>query len=70
MSGNEIQLPDSAASRRHARVEFDGQNCTVTDLNSMLNKFTQMQQMMKKFGKLQRMMARMGGGVPGMLRGW
>ena len=38
-------------------------------LNTMLNKFTQMQQMMKKLGKFQKMMGRMGGGgLPGMLR--
>ena len=41
---------------------------SVTELNTMLNKFGQMQQMMKKMGKLQKMMARMGGGLPGMLR--
>jgi len=41
---------------------------SVTELNTMLNKFGQMQQMMKKMGKFQRMMAKMGGGLPGMLR--
>jgi signal recognition particle subunit SRP54 len=41
---------------------------SVTELNTMLNKFGQMQQMMKKMGKLQKMMAKMGGGLPGMLR--
>ena len=41
---------------------------SVTELNTMLNKFGQMQQMMKKMGKFQKMMARMGGGLPGMLR--
>ena len=41
---------------------------TVTEVNGLLNKFTQMQQMMKKFGKMQRMMAKMGGGAPGLLR--
>ena len=45
-----------------------GSGVTVTEVNSMLNKFNQMQQMMKKFGKFQRMMAKMGGGLPGMLR--
>jgi len=41
---------------------------SVTELNTMLNKFGQMQQMMKKMDKFQRMMAKMGGGLPGMLR--
>jgi signal recognition particle GTPase len=41
---------------------------SVTELNTMLNKFGQMQQMMKKMGKFQKMMAKMGGGLPGMLR--
>ena len=40
---------------------------TVTELNTMLNKFGQMQQMMKKMGKFQKMMGKMGGGLPGML---
>jgi outer membrane receptor for Fe3+-dicitrate len=44
-----------------------GSGVSVTELNTMLNKFTQMQQMMKKMGKFQKMMARMGGGMPGML---
>jgi signal recognition particle GTPase len=39
----------------------------VTEINTMLNKFSQMQQMMKKMGKFQKMMAKMGGGLPGML---
>jgi signal recognition particle GTPase len=41
---------------------------SVTELNTMLNKFGQMQQMMKKMGKFSKMMAKMGGGLPGMLR--
>ena len=32
--GNDIQLSDRAASRHHARIVFDGQTCTVTDLDS------------------------------------
>ncbi|HXR47734.1 MAG TPA: hypothetical protein VN784_09860 [Candidatus Limnocylindrales bacterium] len=45
-----------------------GSGVSVTELNTMLNKFGQMQQMMKKMDKFQRMMAKMGGGLPGMLR--
>jgi signal recognition particle GTPase len=41
---------------------------TVSDLNTMLNKFGQMQQMMKKMGKFQKMMMKSGGGMPGMFR--
>jgi signal recognition particle GTPase len=41
---------------------------TVTELNTMLNKFFQMQTMMKKMGKMSKMMAKMGGAVPGMFR--
>ena len=35
-----------------------GSGVSVTELNTMLNKFAQMQQMMKKMGKFQKMMAR------------
>ena len=45
-----------------------GSGVTVTELNTMLNKFGQMQQMMKKMGKFQKMMARMGGGAAGLMR--
>ena len=44
-----------------------GSGVTVTELNTMMNKFGQMQQMMKKMGKFQKMMGKMGGGLPGML---
>jgi signal recognition particle GTPase len=40
---------------------------TVTELNTMMNKFGQMQQMMKKMGRFQKLMGKMGGGLPGML---
>jgi len=33
-AANDVQLADTAASRHHARVVFDGQTVTVTDLNS------------------------------------
>ena len=54
------------ASRR--RRIAAGSGVSVTELNTMLNKFFQMQQMMKKMGKMQKMMAKMGGALPGMLR--
>jgi signal recognition particle subunit SRP54 len=54
------------ASRR--RRIAAGSGVTVTELNTMLNKFMQMQAMMKKMGKFQKMMGKMGGGLPGMFR--
>jgi signal recognition particle subunit SRP54 len=54
------------ASRR--RRIAAGSGVTVTELNTMLNKFFQMQTMMKKMGKMSKMMAKMGGAVPGMFR--
>jgi serine/threonine protein kinase len=33
-AGNDLHLPDPRISRHHARIEFDGQACTVADLNS------------------------------------
>jgi signal recognition particle subunit SRP54 len=53
------------ASRR--RRIAAGSGVTVTELNTMLNKFFQMQQMMKKMPKMMKMMSRMGGGLPGMM---
>ena len=54
------------ASRR--RRIAAGSGVTVTELNTMLNKFFQMQTMMKKMGKMSKMMAKMGGAMPGMFR--
>src|SRR5882672_2735415 len=45
-----------------------GSGVSVTQLNTMLNKFSEMQQMMKKMPKIQRMLAKMGGGTAKMLR--
>lgn len=47
------------ASRR--RRIAAGSGVTVTELNTMLNKFFQMQTMMKKMGKMSKMMGKMGG---------
>ncbi len=44
-----------------------GSGVQVSEVNNLLNRFSQMQQMMKKMGKFQKMMARMGGALPGML---
>ncbi len=67
MTPKERKNPPILNASRRRRIAA-GSGVTVTELNTMLNKFFQMQQMMKKMGKFQRMMSRMGGGLPGMLR--
>jgi signal recognition particle subunit SRP54 len=54
-------------AKRRQRIA-KGSGVSVTELNTMLNKFGQMQQMMKKMGKFQKMMSKMGGGASGLLR--
>ena len=66
MTPKERRQPQILNAKRRIRVA-KGSGVTVTELNTMMNKFAQMQQMMKKMGKFQKMMARMGGGLPGML---
>jgi signal recognition particle subunit SRP54 len=65
MTPRERRNPHILNAKRRQRIA-KGSGVTVTQLNTMLNKFSQMQQMMKKMGKFQRMMAKMGGGA-GML---
>jgi signal recognition particle subunit SRP54 len=67
MTPKERKSPQILNAKRRLRVA-KGSGLTVTELNTMLNKFGQMQQMMKKMGKFSKMMARMGGGMPGMMR--
>jgi signal recognition particle subunit SRP54 len=67
MTPQERRNPHILNARRRQRIA-KGSGVTVTELNTMLNKFAQMQQMMKKMGKFQKMMARMGGGAAGFLR--
>ena len=66
MTRKERLTPQILNAGRRRRIAA-GSGVTVTELNTMLNKFFQMQQMMKKMGKFQKMMARMGGGLPGMM---
>ena len=66
MTHQERRNPHILNARRRQRIAR-GSGVTVTELNTMLNRFAQMQQMMKKMGKFQRMMARMGGGTAGLL---
>jgi signal recognition particle subunit SRP54 len=67
MTPKERLNPAILNAKRRVRIA-KGSGVSVTELNTMLNKFGQMQQMMRKMGKFQKMMARMGGGLPGMLR--
>jgi len=67
MTPKERSSPQILNAKRRIRIA-KGSGVTVTEVNTMLNKFAQMQQMMKKMGKFQKMMSRMGGAVPGMLR--
>ena len=66
MTLKERRTPQILNAGRRRRIAA-GSGVSVTELNTMLNKFFQMQQMMKKMGKFQKMMTRMGGGLPGML---
>jgi len=65
MTPQERRSPQILNAKRRQRIA-KGSGVTVTELNTLLNKFGQMQQMMKKMGKFSKMMARMGGGMPGM----
>jgi len=65
MTPKERKSPQILNAKRRQRIA-KGSGVTVTELNTMLNKFGQMQQMMKKMGKMSKMMSRMGGGMPGM----
>ncbi|MFO1478511.1 MAG: signal recognition particle protein [Verrucomicrobiota bacterium] len=65
MTLKERKNPQLLNAKRRQRIA-KGSGTTVTELNTMLNKFGQMQQMMKKMGKFSKMLSRMGGGLPGM----
>ncbi len=60
MTPQERRSPQILNARRRQRIA-KGSGVSVTELNTLLNRFSQMQQMMKKMGKFQRMMAKMGG---------
>jgi signal recognition particle subunit SRP54 len=64
MTPKERATPAILNAKRRIRIA-KGSGVSVTELNTMLNKFGQMQQMMKKMGKFQKMMGKMGG-MPGM----
>src|SRR5437762_3845379 len=64
MTFQERRTPQILNARRRQRIA-KGSGVSVAELNTLLNRFSEMQQMMKKMGKFQRMMAKMGG-APGM----
>lgn len=65
MTNKERSTPQILNARRRQRIA-KGSGTSVTEVNNLLNRFSQMQQMMKKMGKFQKMMAKMGGGIPGL----
>ncbi|MFN0066264.1 MAG: signal recognition particle protein [Limisphaerales bacterium] len=68
MTAQERRSPQILNAKRRQRIAR-GSGTSVTEVNSLLNRFAQMQQMMKKMGKMQKMLAKMGGGgmgLPGM----
>ncbi len=65
MTPQERRRPQILNAKRRIRIA-KGSGVSVTEINTMLNKFTQMQQMMKKMGKMSKLMGKMGGGMPGM----
>src|SRR2546427_7072430 len=67
MTPQERRTPQILNARRRQRIA-KGSGVSVTELNTLLNRFNQMQEMMKKMGKFQRMMAKMGGPKPGQFR--
>src|SRR5437667_8059489 len=67
MTPKERRNPQLLNARRRQRIA-KGSGVSVTELNTLLNRFNQMQQMMKKMGKFQRMMAKMGGPKPEQFR--
>ncbi len=66
MTPQERHNPHLLNARRRQRIA-KGSGVSVTELNTMLNRFSQMQQAMKKLGKFQKMMARMAGGPARLL---
>jgi signal recognition particle subunit SRP54 len=59
MTPKERATPQILNAKRRIRIA-KGSGVSVTELNTMLNKFAQMQQMMKKMGKFQKMMGKDG----------
>jgi signal recognition particle subunit SRP54 len=60
MTPQERRNPHLLNAKRRIRIA-KGSGVSVTEINTMMNKFAGMQQMMKKMGKFRKMMAKMGG---------
>src|ERR1700722_17237820 len=67
MTPQERRQPQILNAKRRIRIA-KGSGVSVSQLNTMLNKFSQMQAMMKKMGKFQKMMMKRGGAMPGMFK--
>ena len=65
MTPQERRNPQILNARRRMRIA-KGSGVPVSEVNNVLNRFTQMQQMMKKMGKFQKMMSPHGGRVAGV----
>ena len=65
MTPLERRRPNVLNASRRRRIA-KGSGVTVTEVNTLLQKFGQMQKMMKKMSKFSKMMGRMGGKMPGM----
>ncbi len=59
MTPEERRKPDILNARRRQRIAR-GSGVTVTEVNGLLQQFSQMRKMMKNMGKMKRMMSRMG----------
>lgn len=68
MTPQERRSPDILNASRRKRIAA-GSGVSVTEVNTMLNKFYEMQKMMKNMGKLQKMMTKMGGGSMAKMMG-
>jgi signal recognition particle subunit SRP54 len=68
MTPGERTRPDILNARRRQRVAR-GSGTTVTEVNNLILRFSQMRKMMKNTGKLKKMLAqasRAGIGIPGL----
>jgi len=62
MTPQERKRPDILNARRRQRVAR-GSGTTVTEINNLILRFSQMRKMMKNTGQMKKLMARMGAGV-------
>ncbi len=67
MTLKERRHPQILNARRRIRIA-QGSGTSVAEVNTLLNRFTQMQEMMKKMGKFQKLFSKMGAPPPGMFR--